>query len=207
MYQWDDEAGKHMDIYGWGVTGTADKIKARDCISGPEDGNFRHAENTVEKVSSPVLGGGIIYYTMSKNNAKDTLPLEGISASGDSGGPAFIQGPDGKRYIAGTNSGSDNNNGCRYGSTDQYCRLSRHYSWIQSVIDGSPTPVPEPTPAPTPEPTPAPTPEPTPTPAPTPSACPGGSLKACIALCPTAPDEVYTACVQNCGDLCGSVLV
>jgi len=37
VYQWDDEEGKHMDIYGWGVTGRADKIKASACDDGPED--------------------------------------------------------------------------------------------------------------------------------------------------------------------------
>jgi hypothetical protein len=133
VYHWDDETGKHMDIYGWGVTGNAATIKAKDCDDGAEDGKFRHGENNVERVSEK-SGGGIIYYTMRKTGG---LPLEAISASGDSGGPAYIQGPDGKMYIAGTNSGSNDNNGCRYGSTDQYCRLSRHYSWIQSVINAT----------------------------------------------------------------------
>merc|ERR1712000_579744 len=201
VYQWDDEQGKHMDIYGWGVTGRADKIKAKACNEGAEDSHFRHAENTVKAATAPALGGGLLEYTMSKNNDKDTLPLEGISASGDSGGPLFLQGPDGKRYMAGTNSGSNDNNGCKYGATDQYCRLSRHYDWIQSVIGGTPTP--KPTPQPTPEPIPAPTPVPTPVP----SDCPGGSLKACIALCPPTPDEVYTACVENCGERCTSQMI
>lgn len=130
VYHWDDEAGKHMDIYGWGVTGSAATISAKDCDDGSEDEKFRHGENDVERVST-TASGGIIYYTMRKTGG---LPLEAISASGDSGGPAYIKGPDGKMYIAGTNSGSNDNNGCRYGSTDQYCRLSRHYDWIQSVI-------------------------------------------------------------------------
>lgn len=137
VYRWSDETGKHMDIYGWGVTGTADKITAKDCDDGPEDGKFRHGENTVERVSAPSGGGGIIHYTMRKNG--QGLPLEAISASGDSGSPIYIKGPDGKMYIAGTNSGSNDKNGCRYGSTDQYCRLSQHYDWISSVIGPSVT--------------------------------------------------------------------
>merc|ERR1712032_123863 len=87
VYQWDDEVGKHMEIYGWGVTGSAATIKSKDCDDGDED-----------------------------------------------------------------------KNGCTYGATDQYCRLSRHYSWIHSVIGDTPVP------APTPKPTPAPTPTPTPLP-------------------------------------------
>lgn len=61
----------------------------------------------------------------------------------------------------------------------------------------SPTP---PTPAPTPEPTPEPT--PAPTPAPTPSDCPGGSLEACLHLCPGSPQEAYVQCVKDCGERC-----
>lgn len=177
VYRWDDETGKHMDIYGWGVTGNAATIKAKDCDDGAEDGHFRHGENNVERVSAPNAGGGIVYYTMRQNGKG--LPLEAISASGDSGGPVFIKGPDGRTYIAGTNSGSDDNNGCRYGSTDQYCRSSRHYDWISSVIGPQPSPGPSPPSPPSP---PAPTPPspPTPTP-PSPPAPVGKCNKKCLA--------------------------
>lgn len=63
-----------------------------------------------------------------------------------------------------------------------------------------PAPVP-PSPAPpTPQP-PSPTPSPTPTP---PSDCPGGSLSACLGICPKDPSAVYQACVQTCLDRCSS---
>jgi len=55
-----------------------------------------------------------------------------------------------------------------------------------------------PTPAPA-TPTPAPT---TPTPAPAPSGCPGGSLIACINLCPSDPPAAYQACVEDCTKRC-----
>jgi hypothetical protein len=44
----------------------------------------------------------------------------------------------------------------------------------------------------------------TPTPAPpTPaSACPGGSLAACMDLCPSNPPAAYQACVQDCVKRC-----
>ena len=48
-----------------------------------------------------------------------------------------------------------------------------------------------------------PSPSPTPTP-PTPPnpGCPGGTLPACMALCPSAPPIVYKDCVVNCGKRC-----
>lgn len=209
VYHWDDEKGKHMDIYGWGVTGSAATISSKACDDGDEDGKFRHGENNVERVSAPASGGGIIYYTMRKNGG---LPLEAISASGDSGGPVYIKGPDGKMYIAGTNSGSDDNNGCRYGSTDQYCRLSRHYDWIQSVIGSTPPspPTPPMPPAPTPPTPPAPTPPTPPAPAPpTPPAptppgpkphgkCTQQCFNTVTRLCPSDKYPTYNKCV-NCG--------
>ena len=46
---------------------------------------------------------------------------------------------------------------------------------------------------------------PTPGPAPSPGgACPGGSLAACIGLCPASPTSVYQACVQSCSTRCNS---
>jgi hypothetical protein len=57
-------------------------------------------------------------------------------------------------------------------------------------------------------PTPAPTPSPTPTPSPAPapaSDCPGGSLTACIQLCPSEPSSVYEVCVSTCVSRCPSL--
>merc|ERR1711982_149479 len=51
-----------------------------------------------------------------------------------------------------------------------------------------------------PSPSPSPVPTPTPTPSPTPSDCPGGSLDACIDLCPAS---VFTECVKSCQRRCG----
>merc|ERR1719174_1142867 len=45
---------------------------------------------------------------------------------------------------------------------------------------------------------------PSPSPSPTPSDCPGGSLNACIDLC---PPDVFTACVESCQRRCASVVV
>merc|ERR1712232_272871 len=66
-------------------------------------------------------------------------------------------------------------------------RHSCDFACFESCEGGGPTP-----------------PAPTPVPAPTPSACPGGSLDACIDLCPA--DE-FAACVKNCEALCGGAIV
>lgn len=58
-----------------------------------------------------------------------------------------------------------------------------------------------------PVPTPSPSPQPTPSPRPTPSDCPGGSLSACLDLCPRDPAVVYQTCVKTCLDRCSSTLV
>ena len=80
---------------------------------------------------------------------------------------------------------------------------------IGSTNPFAPTPAPGPTP-PTPTPPTPPTPPPTPTPpppgptppGPVPSGCPGGSLSACIGLCPSTPPVAYQDCVQDCVERC-----
>lgn len=67
----------------------------------------------------------------------------------------------------------------------------------QSVYPDSPTPSP---PVPTPSPPMPSPPSPTPT-----NPCPGGSLSACIDICPKSPATVYQICVQTCVDRCSSL--
>ena len=45
---------------------------------------------------------------------------------------------------------------------------------------------------------------PGPSPGPSPSGCPGGSLSACIGLCPSDPAAAYKACVQECTRRCST---
>jgi len=85
------------------------------------------------------------------------------------------------------------------GDTTAYCNGSADQcaqcdgSWCTDCLPPYTT-----TPAPTPSPT------PTPTPSPSPSGCPGGSLSACIDLC---PPDVFAACVESCQRRCGGTLV
>ena len=60
--------------------------------------------------------------------------------------------------------------------------------------------VPAPGPGPAPGPS-SPTPSP-PTPGPAPSGCPGGSLEACMGLCPSSPAPAYQACIKECATRC-----
>jgi len=62
---------------------------------------------------------------------------------------------------------------------------------------GAPSPSP-----PTPPPTPPPSPTPPPPPTPPAGDCPGGSLSACIGLCPADPPVAYQACVKECAVRC-----
>jgi len=66
----------------------------------------------------------------------------------------------------------------------------------QTVYPDDPTPSPLPSPAPMPAPVPTP---------PSPEGCPGGSLSACLDICPRDPSAVYQACVATCLDRCSSL--
>jgi len=111
-YTWEDEVGKTITILGYGLTGDAE---GAECIENRGD-KMRRARNVVTKAEgSP---GGVIKYKM----------------DGDSGGPAIIQ-RDGEDYIAGVNSGTNEENPCDYDSMDQYTRISAHASFIQKVLD------------------------------------------------------------------------
>jgi len=73
------------------------------------------------------------------------------------------------------------------------CNSGGNAKWCGGGTTPTPAPGPPP-PAPvTPTPAPAPGPEP---------GCPGGSLTACLDLCPSNPPAAYKACVQECTERC-----
>jgi len=129
VYHGDDEVGKTLTFAGWGVAGAAGQVKEKQCEDGDETGDLRHAQNVITKAD------GVIEYVMDKPG-DGALPMEGIMESGDSGSPGFIT-VDNVTYIVGVDSGSDDDNSCNYGSTDQMQRLSEQYTWIQSVLTGN----------------------------------------------------------------------
>merc|ERR1711998_676481 len=86
---------------------------------------------------------------------------------------------------------------------DEYCGQSQDHcenNCAQHWCPSGPTPTPPTPPPPTP---PTPTPPTPPTPTPSPTECPGGSLGACMGLCPTSPAVAFQACVGVCEEKCG----
>lgn len=63
------------------------------------------------------------------------------------------------------------------------------YGELGSTTAAGPVPTPPTPPAPGPSP-------------PAPSGCPGGSLSACMDLCPSSPAAAYKACINNCVKRC-----
>jgi hypothetical protein len=75
--------------------------------------------------------------------------------------------------------------------------------YTRVTVGPSPGPAPGPAPPAPTTPTPAPAaPTPAPGPGPAPPGCPGGSLSACIGLCPSTPAAAYKACVDSCVSRC-----
>lgn len=72
-------------------------------------------------------------------------------------------------------------------------------SYVNSGSYSAPAPTPVPSPRPTPTPTPKPTPQPSPA-----QGCPGGSLKACIGMCPMDSPVAFQVCVDVCTEDCST---
>ena len=101
----------------------------------------------------------------------------------DSNFPADKTTPGGPRGTCATSSGepSDVENNAK----DAFVSFSNlKFGEIGSTFTGTPVP-----PAP-------------PAPGPTPSGCPGGSLAACMELCPTDPPVVWKTCIAECAKKC-----
>jgi len=132
IYSDSDEEGQIITIYGRGITGDAkDFPNAKSCRKAEDDQKLRRAKNIVTEVTGGDGQGGVIRYRMDK---AEGFELMGIAQNGDSGGAAVIQ-KNGQNYVAGANSGTFENNSCDWGSTDEYVRLSAHFSFINKVMD------------------------------------------------------------------------
>ena len=131
IYSSSDEVGKTIWIMGMGIHGQPDDFaNARACSNGDQDSNLREGYNTVEQA------GGVLTYIMNPSSSSSSHSREAIAQDGDSGGPALIE-VGGEWQLAGVNSGTNENNPCDWGSSDQYCRLSEHAGWIYQAMDDS----------------------------------------------------------------------
>jgi secreted trypsin-like serine protease len=134
LYEASDEAGKIVTLLGSGMPGNG-----RDGPSADPDGRVRGATVRVGAAEETILT-----WLFHAPDQRDVTPLEGISAPGDSGGPALIGaciagvssaqrvevevGADG-RPVADHPSGEG-----RYGVTEVYTRVSRFVRWIRETM-------------------------------------------------------------------------
>lgn len=128
LHDGQDELGKRAILAGTGIPGNG--------LKGPgkPDGALRGSTVTVDAV----LPGTISWTFRGPKDPKAT-ELEGISAPGDSGGPAFIE-RSGELCIAGISSTQDTKSGPEglYGVTEHYARVSSHLDWIRKVMRDNP---------------------------------------------------------------------
>merc|ERR1711981_38482 len=138
VYTGLDEVGEIGTILGWGDHGIAGGKAPEKKV----DGKLRRGENLIQHAEE-----GTLQYIMDspKNNVKAAekivekawgtikpRALEAIGWSGDSGGPMLISNDSDdddahKWTLVGVNSGGTC---CKYGSYDEFARLSPKYSWI-----------------------------------------------------------------------------
>ena len=129
LYKEKDEGGKTVIIVGHGYTG---KIGGKPLPKEQWDRKKRAAINTIERISPRTLGLMI----KPPDEASD---LQGAAAPGDSGGPAFVETPDGVRVI-GIGAATDDTNADGIvgdpGDWEIYVRVSFFVPWIEAVMVG-----------------------------------------------------------------------
>lgn len=122
------ELGEIITIVGRGWTGTG--------LTGPvvHDNRFRMATNRIDSVSKHW-----IKFRFDEPDHPNTTAYEGVSGSGDSGGPAFIT-VNGQLKLAGISSNQRYEQlqvkEGHYGVVEYYTRVSTYTSWIHSVLRG-----------------------------------------------------------------------
>merc|ERR1712072_1424415 len=155
------ELHKTVEFYGWGVSGAASTVSDRWCEAGALDGKMRRAMNTIQGLGARggawgrnrnhklifVMRGGSdkkickrskhhrTFNGVDRCHTGKALPLEGMTGSGDSGGPLFIK-VKGELYLAGIDSGNGTNQDCGYGAVDEFTRLSAFRKFITDVLNG-----------------------------------------------------------------------
>ena len=128
VYSAQDEAGKTVIIVGSGYTGKIGHKATKDNW----DKKVRASVNTVDKLGPRTL----FLKIKDKDEASD---LQGAAAQGDSGGPAFVNTPEGLRVIGiGYATDDTNANGIvgDIGDWEIYARASTYADWIlRTMLD------------------------------------------------------------------------
>lgn len=130
IYRGDAERGAIVALLGRGLTATG--LVGEEGASS--DGRLRRATNVVVAVDDQNLE--LVFDRPGEPGVTD---LEGVGASGDSGGPVLMD-VDGEPVLVGLNSFGDGGDGGtgvgEYGAHDYQTRLSRFADWIDAVLAG-----------------------------------------------------------------------
>jgi hypothetical protein len=127
IYRGSDELGATVTLVGRGVSATGVEGER----AGRRDHMLRRATNVVSAVDAHLLE-----VVFERPGEEGVTRLEGVGASGDSGGPVLLE-VDGVRQLAGLNAFGDAPDGVRigqYGARDHQTRVSRYADWIDRVL-------------------------------------------------------------------------
>ncbi|WP_213864270.1 MULTISPECIES: trypsin-like serine protease [Enterobacterales] len=111
-----------------GVGGTGNGLTGQIVDNYENGGVLRKAQNQIEQAEGPLLK-----FKFDRDDV--ALPLEGVSGSGDSGGPAYST-IDGTHYLLGISSRVEGGDIGEYGVMEVYSRVSFFTSWIEKITAG-----------------------------------------------------------------------
>lgn len=129
LYDSTDEFAKITWFIG--VGGTGNGLTGQVVDNYENGGVLRKAQNKIEHAEGPLLK-----FKFDRDDA--ALPLEGVSGSGDSGGPAYST-IDGTHYLLGISSRVEGGDIGKYGVTEVYSRVSFFTAWIKKITAGEDT--------------------------------------------------------------------
>lgn len=129
LYEQTDELAKITWFIG--VGGTGNGLTGQIVDNYENGGVLRKAQNKIEQAEGPLL-------KFKFDRADAALPLEGVSGSGDSGGPAYST-IDGTHYLLGISSRVEAGDIGKYGVMEVYSRVSFFTPWIEKITAGEET--------------------------------------------------------------------
>jgi hypothetical protein len=129
LYTTSDEKGKLIYIVGNASIGNG-----KDGLLPKTDWKYRAATNKIDEVNQYFVK---FIFDNPDSRSSNLTPMEGVSGSGDSGGPAFVM--EGDKIILlgiGSTQSTKKTNGIEgvYGVVEQYMRVSKYVDWINSNI-------------------------------------------------------------------------
>ncbi|MCU7555305.1 trypsin-like serine protease [Alteromonas sp. ASW11-19] len=128
LYRLADEEGMNVWLTGIGGTGNGKTGQMQANIAS--QGELRKAQNQITDTRPNLLMALF-------DEGQRALPLEGVTGSGDGGGPVYVS--DGDRFqVVGISSRFKGEAPGLYGVRDIYTRVSAFAPWIESVVQARP---------------------------------------------------------------------